>query len=135
MSKSKDSFKNSKTIIICTFRKECRWQWIRRIFKYENYIYIGIIILSVLIFFQRRSIQRKSICNRRYYSFGLVQNISWWCKKSGIFSFMGSVYFHGGMPNFPIIAYNPRIYDFFYFLWDSSYGLITNSGTNRVCLL
>ncbi len=99
--------------------------------KYENYIYIGIIILAVLIFFKDGVFGGKVFAtsdNQAYDSFKTFLDDA---KKAGVFP-LWVPYIFMGMPNFPVIGYNPRVYDFFYYLWDGVYGFITSSGTNPV---
>jgi len=99
--------------------------------KYENFIYIGIIILAVLIFFKDGVFSGKVFATGDIIASDSFRTFLDDAKSSGIFPLWVPNIFMG-MPNFPIIAYNPRIYDFFYFIWDSVYGVITNSGTNGV---
>ncbi|MCY7361113.1 MAG: hypothetical protein LH629_03450, partial [Ignavibacteria bacterium] len=99
--------------------------------KYENFIYIGIIILAVLIFFKDGVFSGKVFATGDIIASDSFRTFLDDAKSSGVFPLWVPNIFMG-MPNFPIIAYNPRIYDFFYFIWDSVYGVITNSGTNGV---
>jgi len=99
--------------------------------KYENYIYIGIIILAVLIFFKDGVFGGKVFATSDNIASGSFGTFLDDAKKDGVFP-LWVPYIFMGMPNFPIIAYNPRVYDFFFFIWDSVYGVITNSGSNSV---
>ena len=100
-------------------------------FKYENFIYIGIILLSVLIFFKEGVFSGKVFATGDILASDSFRTFLDDAKKSGVFP-LWVPYIFMGMPNFPIISYNPRSYDFFYFIWDSVYGAITNSSTNGV---
>ena len=100
-------------------------------FKYENFIYIGIIILSVLLFFKEGVFSGKVFATGDILASDSFRTFLDDAKKSGVFP-LWVPYIFMGMPNFPIISYNPRSYDFFYFIWDSVYGTITNSSTNGV---
>jgi hypothetical protein len=131
MSKSKTALKTVKPSSSVLSGKNAGDSESGGFFKYENYIYIGIIILSVLIFFRDGVFSGKVFATGDIIASDSFRTFLDDAKKSGIFP-LWVPYIFMGMPNFPIIAYNPRIYDFFYFLWDSSYGLITNSGTNGV---
>lgn len=99
--------------------------------KYENYFYIGIILLAVLIFFKDGVFAGKVFATGDIIASDSFRTFLEDAKNSGIFP-LWVPYIFMGMPNFPIIAYNPRVYDFFYFLYDSIYGFITNSDTNGV---
>jgi Bacterial membrane protein YfhO len=99
--------------------------------KYENYIYIGIIILAVLIFFREGIFGGKLFYSSDIMAYDSFKTFLADAKKSGVFP-LWVPYIFMGMPNFPIIGYTPRIYDFFYFIWDSIYGFLTNSDTNYV---
>lgn len=99
--------------------------------KYENYIYIGIILFAVLIFFKEGVFSGKIFASSDNLASQSFRTFLDDAKNNGIFPlWVPSIFM--GMPNFPIIAYNPRSYDFFYFVWDSIYGFITSSGTNPV---
>ena len=100
-------------------------------FKYENFIYIGIILLSVLIFFKEGVFSGKVFATGDILASDSFRTFLDDAKKSGVFP-LWVPYIFMGMPNFPIISYNPRSYDFLYFIWDSVYGAITNSSTNGV---
>ncbi len=100
-------------------------------FRYENLIYIGIILLSVLIFFREGVFSGKVFATGDILASDSFRTFLDDAKKSGVFP-LWVPYIFMGMPNFPIISYNPRSYDFFYFIWDSVYGTITNSSTNGV---
>ncbi len=99
--------------------------------KYENYIYIGIIILSVLIFFKDGVFSGKIFATSDNLAFDSFRTFLDDAKKSGVFP-LWVPYIFMGMPNFPVIGYNPRSYDFFYNIWDTIYGFITNSSSNNV---
>ncbi len=99
--------------------------------RYENLIYIGIIILSVLLFFKEGVFSGKVFATGDILASDSFRTFLDDAKKSGVFP-LWVPYIFMGMPNFPIISYNPRSYDFFYFIWDSVYGTITNSSTNGV---
>lgn len=99
--------------------------------KYENYIYIGIILLAVLIFFKDGVFEGKVFATGDILASDAFKTFLDDAKKSGIFP-LWVPYIFMGMPNFPIISYNPRVYDFFYFIWDGFYGVLTNSDTNGV---
>lgn len=99
--------------------------------KYENYIYIGIIIFAVLMFFKDGVFSGKVFATSDILASESFKTFLADAKSAGVFPLWVPNIFMG-MPNFPIIAYNPRVYDFFYYLWDSVYGVTTNSGTNSV---
>lgn len=99
--------------------------------KYENYVYIGIILLAVLIFFKDGVFEGKVFATGDILASDSFRTFLDDAKKSGIFP-LWVPYIFMGMPNFPIISYNPRVYDFFYFIWDGFYGLLTNSSSNGV---
>ncbi len=100
-------------------------------FKYENYIYIGVIILAVFIFFKDGIFDGKIFATSDNLAYDSFKTFLEDAKKAGIFP-LWVPYIFMGMPNFPIIGYPPRTYDFFYFAWDGIYGFITNSGSNGV---
>lgn len=99
--------------------------------KYDNYIFIAIIILAVFIFFKDGVFQGKVFATSDNIASGSFKTFLDDAAKSGIFP-LWVPYIFMGMPNFPLIAYAPRAYDFFYYIWDSVYGFITNSGNNTV---
>lgn len=101
------------------------------IFRYENYIYISIIILSVLIFFKDGIFSGKVFATSDNLAFDSFKTFFDDAKKGGGFP-LWVPYIFMGMPNFPVIGFTPRSYDFFYFLWDRVYELITNSDENYV---
>lgn len=99
--------------------------------KYENLIYIGIIILAVFIFFKDGVFGGKVFATSDNLAFDSFKTFLDDAKKSGVFP-LWVPYIFMGMPNFPVIGYNPRTYDFFYYLWESVYGFITGAGSNPV---
>lgn len=99
--------------------------------KYDTYIYLGIIILSVLIFFSDGVFGGKVFATGDNIAFDSFRSFLDEAKKNGFFPLWTPNIFMG-MPNFPVIGYNPRIYDFFYFIWESVYGFVTSSSTNTV---
>lgn len=99
--------------------------------KYENYFYAGIIILAVLIFFKDGVFSGKVFATGDIIASDSFRTFLDDAKKAGIFPLWVPNIFMG-MPNFPIVGYNPRVYDFFYYIWDSVYSLTTNSGENGV---
>jgi len=99
--------------------------------NYDNYIYIALIILIVLFFFREGVFGGKIFATSDNIASESFRTFLDDAKKNGIFP-LWVPYIFMGMPNFPIISYNPRVYDFFYFLWDSGYGLLTNSSENPV---
>lgn len=99
--------------------------------KYENYIYIGIILLAVLIFFKEGVFSGKVFATSDNLAFDSFRTFLDDAKKSGVFA-LWVPYIFMGMPNFPVIGYNPRVYDFFFYVWDGVYSFITNSGSNPV---
>ncbi|MEO8665133.1 MAG: YfhO family protein [Ignavibacteria bacterium] len=99
--------------------------------KYENYIYIGIIILAVLIFFKDGIFSGKVFATSDNLAFDSFKTFLNDAKKSGVFA-LWVPYIFMGMPNFPVIGFNPRSYDFLYTFWESVYAFITNSDSNSV---
>ncbi|MBK9331536.1 MAG: hypothetical protein IPM96_03785 [Ignavibacteria bacterium] len=99
--------------------------------NYDNYIFIGIIIFAVLIFFREGLFSGKVFATSDNIASESFRTFLDDAKKNGIFP-LWVPYIFMGMPNFPIISYNPRVYDFFYFLWDSGFGILTNSSENLV---
>ncbi|MEP7145982.1 MAG: hypothetical protein ABI792_03120 [bacterium] len=99
--------------------------------KYENYIYIGLIILSVLIFFKDGIFSGKVFATSDNLAFDSFKTFLNDAKKSGTFA-LWVPYIFMGMPNFPVIGFNPRSYDFLYTIWDGLYSFITNSDSNSV---
>jgi len=99
--------------------------------KYENYIYIGLIILAVLIFFKDGIFEGKIFATSDNLASESFRTFLDDAKEAGIFP-LWVPYIFMGMPNFPLISYTPRVYNLFYFVWDSIYGFITNSGSNTV---
>ncbi len=99
--------------------------------NYDNYIFIGIIIFAVLIFFREGLFSGKVFATSDNIASESFRTFLDDAKQNGIFP-LWVPYIFMGMPNFPIISYNPRVYDFFYFLWDSGFGILTNSSENLV---
>ncbi len=99
--------------------------------KYENYFYVGIIILAVLIFFKDGVFGSKLFFSSDIQAYDSFKTFLTDAKKNGIFP-LWVPYIFMGMPNFPIIGYPPRSYDFFYFIWQTTYDFITNSDSNYV---
>lgn len=99
--------------------------------KYGNYIFIGIIILAVLIFFKDGIFDGKVFATSDNLAYDSFKTFLDDAKKAGVFP-LWVPYIFMGMPNFPIIGYPPRVYDFFYFVFETIYGGITNSGSNGV---
>jgi hypothetical protein len=99
--------------------------------KYDTLIYVGIIILAVLIFFKDGVFGGKVFATSDNIAFDSFRTFLDDAKKNGVFP-LWTPYIFMGMPNFPIIGFNPRVYDFFYYIWDSVFGVITNSSTNTV---
>ncbi|MBS1517095.1 MAG: YfhO family protein [Bacteroidetes bacterium] len=98
---------------------------------YDNYIFIALIILAVFLFFREGVFGGKVFATSDNIASESFRTFLTDAKKNGIFP-LWVPYIFMGMPNFPIISYNPRVYDFFYFIWDSAYGFITNSSENTV---
>ncbi|MEO6694557.1 MAG: YfhO family protein [Ignavibacteria bacterium] len=130
MAKTRTAVKPTKTPSTTLNRKQTT-SGNEILFKYENYIYIGIIILAVLIFFKDGVFGGKVFATSDNIASDSFRTFLDDAKNGGIFPLWVPNIFMG-MPNFPIIAYNPRVYDFFFFIWDSIYGFITNSSTNSV---
>ena len=82
--------------------------------KYGNYIFIGIIILAVLIFFKDGIFDGKVFATSDNLAYDSFKTFLDDAKKAGVFP-LWVPYIFMGMPNFPIIGYPPRVYDFFYF--------------------
>ncbi|MDQ3019951.1 MAG: YfhO family protein [Bacteroidota bacterium] len=99
--------------------------------KYENYIYIGIVLLAVLIFFKDGVFSGKIFATSDNLAFDSFKTFFDDSKKNGVFP-LWVPYIFMGMPNFPVIGFNSRSYDFFYYIWDVFFGFITNAGTNPV---
>lgn len=99
--------------------------------KYDSYIFIAIIILAVLIFFKDGVFGGKVFATSDNLASESFRTFLDDAKKAGVFP-LWVPYIFMGMPNFPIIAYTPRTYDFFYFIWETVYGFITNAQTNTV---
>ena len=131
MSKQKSVSKNIKQISSGGSKKLSVSSESGSFTKYENYVYIGIILLAVLIFFKDGVFEGKVFATGDILASDSFRTFLDDAKKSGIFP-LWVPYIFMGMPNFPIISYNPRVYDFFYFIWDGFYGLLTNSGSNGV---
>lgn len=131
MAKPKSALKTGRTSTGTVLKKQTSAGTSDTFLKYENYIYIGIIILAVLIFFKDGIFGGKVFATSDNIASESFRTFLDDAKKSGIFP-LWVPYIFMGMPNFPLISYNPRSYDFFYFIWDSVYGFITNSGTNSV---
>jgi hypothetical protein len=98
---------------------------------YENYIYLGIILIAVLFFFREGVFGGKVFANSDNIAFESFRNFLSQAKENGIFPLWVPFIFMG-MPNFPIIAYNPRVYDFFYYIWDRTFAFITGADTNML---
>ncbi|MBK8549834.1 MAG: YfhO family protein [Ignavibacteria bacterium] len=99
--------------------------------KYENYIYVLIIIFAVLIFFKDGVFGGKLFFSSDIMAYDSFKTFLADAKKDGIFP-LWVPYIFMGMPNFPIIGYPPRNFDFFYFIWQGIYNFITNSDSNYV---
>lgn len=99
--------------------------------KYDTLIYICIIILAVLVFFKDGVFGGKVFATSDNIAFDSFRNFLDGAKKDGIYP-LWTPHIFMGMPNFPVIGFNPRVYDFFYYAWDSVYGIITNSSVNTV---
>ncbi|MBV6478899.1 MAG: hypothetical protein HGGPFJEG_01656 [Ignavibacteria bacterium] len=131
MSKSKSSVKNTKQTSAASSGKFKPAGGSSAFARYENYIYIGIILLAVLIFFKDGVFEGKVFATGDILASDAFKTFLDDAKKSGVFP-LWVPYIFMGMPNFPIISYNPRTYDFFYFIWDGFYGFLTNSDSNGV---
>lgn len=99
--------------------------------SYDSLIYVAIIILAVLIFFKDGVFGGKVFATSDNIAFDSFRNFLDDAKKNGVFP-LWTPHIFMGMPNFPVIGFNPRVYDFFYYIWDSVFGAITNSSTNTV---
>ncbi|MEO8210616.1 MAG: YfhO family protein [bacterium] len=99
--------------------------------KYENYIYIGIVLLAVLVFFKDGVFSGKIFATSDNLAFDSFKTFFDDSKKNGVFP-LWVPYIFMGMPNFPVIGFNSRSYDFFYYIWDVFFGFITNAGSNPV---
>ncbi len=99
--------------------------------KYENYIFVLIILLSVLIFFKDGVFGGKLFFSSDIMAYDSFKTFLSDAKKAGIFP-LWVPYIFMGMPNFPVSGYPPRSFDFFYFLWQNIYNFITNSDSNYV---
>ncbi len=99
--------------------------------KYDNLLYVAIIVLAVLVFFKEGVFGGKVFATSDNIAFDSFRNFLDDAKKNGMFP-LWTPYIFMGMPNFPIIGFNPRVYDFFYYIWDSVFGFITNSSSNMV---
>lgn len=122
----------SKTVQSSTLSKRRTNQETPTVFtKYENYIYIGIIILAVFIFFREGLFGGKLFYSSDILAFDSFRTFLNDAKASGVFP-LWVPYVFMGMPNFPIIGYSPRVHDFFFYIWDSVFGTVTNYDTNYV---
>lgn len=131
MAKAKTVSKSTRAVSGTTLKKQTTSKSSDSFLKYENYIYVGIIILAVLIFFKDGVFGGKIFATSDNIASESFKTFLDDAKKSGIFP-LWVPYIFMGMPNFPLISYNPRTYDFFYYIWDTVYGLVTNSGSNYV---
>ena len=74
--------------------------------KYDTLIYVGIIILAVLIFFKDGVFGGKVFATSDNIAFDSFRTFLDDAKKNGVFP-LWTPYIFMGMPNFPIIGFNP----------------------------
>ena len=81
--------------------------------KWDNYIYIGVIILALLIFFREGIFGGKVFASGDHIAFDSFKTFFDDAKKDGIFALL-TPYIFLGMPNFAgLIGFSPRVYDLF----------------------
>lgn len=81
--------------------------------KWDNYIYIGVIILALFIFFREGIFGGKVFASGDHQAFDSFKTFFDDSKKDGIFA-LWTPYIFMGMPNFAgLIGFSPRIYDLF----------------------
>ncbi|MCB0727464.1 MAG: YfhO family protein [Ignavibacteriae bacterium] len=97
--------------------------------RYENFIYIGLILLAVLVFFREGIFSGKIFYSSDIMAYDSFKTFFADAKAAGIFPLWVPNIFMG-MPNFPIIGFPPRSFDFFYYIWLTVYNFITNSDSN-----
>ncbi len=100
--------------------------------KAENWIYIGIIILSLLLFFREGIFSGKVFTSGDHIAFDSFKTFFDDAKKTGVFA-LWCPYIFMGMPNFAgLIGFSPRVYDLFGNMFGVIYDLITGNQTNPV---
>lgn len=81
--------------------------------KFDNYIYIGVIILALFIFFREGIFGGKVFASGDHIAFDSFKTFFDDAKKDGIFA-LWTPYIFMGMPNFAgLIGFSPRVYDLF----------------------
>ena len=100
--------------------------------KAENWIYIGIIIISLLMFFREGIFSGKVFTSGDHIAFDSFKTFFDDAKKDGIFA-LWCPYIFMGMPNFAgLIGFSPRVYDLFGNMFGIIYDLITGNQSNPV---
>lgn len=81
--------------------------------KFDNYIYIGVIILALFIFFREGIFGGKVFASGDHIAFDSFKTFFDDAKRDGIFA-LWTPYIFMGMPNFAgLIGFSPRVYDLF----------------------
>jgi hypothetical protein len=81
--------------------------------KWDNYIYIGVIILALFVFFREGIFGGKVFASGDHIAFDSFKTFFEDTKKEGIFA-LWTPYIFMGMPNFAgLIGFSPRVYDLF----------------------
>jgi len=81
--------------------------------KWDNYIYIGVIILALMVFFREGIFNGKVFTSGDHIAFDSFKTFFDDAKKDGIFA-LWTPYIFMGMPNFAgLIGFSPRVYDIF----------------------
>ncbi|CAN5574984.1 YfhO family protein [soil metagenome] len=100
--------------------------------KAENWIYIGIIIVTLLMFFREGIFSGKVFTSGDHIAFDSFKTFFDDAKKAGMFA-LWTPYIFMGMPNFAgLIGFSPRTYDLFGNLFGVIYDMITGSQSNPV---
>lgn len=100
--------------------------------KWDNYIYIGVIILALLIFFREGIFGGKVFASGDHLAFDSFKTFFADAKKDGIFA-LWTPYIFMGMPNFAgLIGFSPRAYDLFGNGFGFILGLFGNPETSPI---
>jgi len=100
--------------------------------KWDNYIYIGVIILALLVFFREGIFSGKVFASGDHIAFDSFKTFFDDAKRDGIFA-LWTPYIFMGMPNFAgLIGFSPRVYDFFGHGFGTILGLLGNPESNPI---